>query len=69
MNSLMLEGSNCAEWSYMTRETVFGLIFCFEMHIIDAVWQFGCLYYRQFVIEEIFGFNKSTKGNFCLGQL
>jgi len=53
----------------MTREAAFGMLFCLEMHSIDFVWTFGCMYYREFVVEQKFGFNNSTFVNFCIGQL
>ena len=56
-NGNMLQHTDCALWGYMARETVFGIFFCLEMHFFDFVWTLPCLYYRQFVVEEKFGFN------------
>jgi len=53
----------------MIREAVFGALFCLEMHLIDIIWLFTCYYYRQFVIEEKYGFNKESVPNFCVGML
>jgi hypothetical protein len=51
----------------LTREAVFGALFCLQMHTLDFFWVFACFYYRQFVVEEKFGFNTSSRTNFCVG--
>ena len=66
LNNYLLRNTECAAWGLLTREAVFGALFCLQMHSLDFVWTFSCMYYRQFVVEEKFGFNTSSTTNFCI---